>query len=145
MWASGELEKQTRQAVAPAEWPQRVFHAIFQRRRAQQDPSVQCGWLVVSEFPQPDRMLNHFDHLIKDVGPALGHEPGIWPKHHLPSAVIHSAKVLMNALHDRAVLRSKSKALFGGGTFAMQYRVRITLGGQTVPKAHQDRFWTVVT
>ena len=36
----------------------------------------------------------------------------------------------MNALHDRAVLRSKSKAFFGGGTFVMQYRVRIILCGQ---------------
>ena len=51
----------------------------------------------------------------------------------------------MNTLHDRAVLRSKGEAFDGGVTFVIQHRDRMSLFGQTMPQAHQDRFRTVVT
>ncbi|HCD29878.1 MAG TPA: hypothetical protein DEQ73_04655 [Phycisphaerales bacterium] len=90
-------------------------------------------------------MLHHFDHLIEDVGPPLGHQPGIWPKHHLPATVVDRTEMLMNALHDRAVLTSESQTFVAGVAFFLQHRVRMCLLGQTVSQAHQDGFGAVIT
>ena len=104
------------------------------------------GWrFVVAELSESNGVLDHLNDLIKDIGPPLSHEAGIWPENDLPPAVINILQVAKNTLHDRVVFTAHSQAFCDLISTVVGHMITGCVPRQAVPESHEDRFWTLIS